>query len=441
MKIFTLYRLYIAYIGLLLLPILQLRAQPTNSTAPKPGDVSTGEYAFIAAVLPGSMGANQIWDYQNLVDSAAESLTKFISPTATPYYSDFPTASLAANIDDTLYSYYTISGGNLLLLGGKSAQERFEYAHPYITAHYPITYGDKYLDSASLYLTLQSQKDTTLMLDTTEVTGYGTLKLPKKTYNNVLQLRHINVAVARFYFPGVGEIKLPPAADTTFSYFVDGIVSPLLFYSTSKGQIQLISYYKASALPLDFIKFSATPGRQGVHLNWETADEINTSNFRIQRSLDGQHYSDIQLLQAKGKTHNTYQFTDSISSLQSAFSADNSNNLQSRVIYYRIQQTDLDDHFSFSPVVTCLWLNKAPMSLSYSLSLYPNPVRNKLHISGTTGLSWYRIYGSTGQLLLKGAIQSDNTVISVTTLPAGIYFFEAGAKDIVSKKKIQFIKK
>jgi hypothetical protein len=92
-------------------------------------------------------------------------------------------------------------------------------------------------------------------------------------------------------------------------------------------------------------------------------------------------------------------------------------------------------------VVTCLWLNKAPMSLSYSLSLYPNPVRNKLHISGTTGLSWYRIYGSTGQLLLKGAIQSDNTVISVTTLPAGIYFFEAGAKDIVSKKKIQFIKK
>lgn len=438
MKIFTFSPLYTI---LLLFPISQLIAQPTNTTSPKPGDISTGEFAYVAGALPGALGANQTWDYQNLLDSAAESVTKFINPTATPYYSDFPTAQLAASIDDTLYSYYTLPSGNLMLLGGRSAQERFEYAHPYITNQYPLTFGDTFWDSASLYLSVQGQKDTTLVLDTTEVTGYGTLKLPQKTYNNVLQLRHIDVAIVSFYFPGVGEIKLPASTDTTFSYFVNGIVSPLLFYSTSNGQIQLISYYKADALPLDFTGFTATAGAEGVILNWQTADEINTRDFRIQRSLDGQTYTDVKLLQAKGKTHNNYQYTDSLSNIEANTATTRSNDFQNTTLYYRIEQTDLDGSFSYSPMVNCRLTNT--QSLSLSVLLYPNPAHNQIHILGAAGLKWYKIYGSAGRLLLSGQLQSNKAIISVTALPPGIYLFEAGVDGHPStpSKRIKFIKK
>lgn len=59
-------------------------------------------------------------------------------------------------------------------------------------------------------------------------------------------------------------------------------------------------------------------------------------------------------------------------------------------------------------------------------SVYPNPATNQLHIiAQQTGINGSHIllYDVVGKLVLQQAISSDNTVISVANLPAGIYWY------------------
>ena len=59
--------------------------------------------------------------------------------------------------------------------------------------------------------------------------------------------------------------------------------------------------------------------------------------------------------------------------------------------------------------------------VSPSNEVYPNPVKNELHIGGVSEQTEYKILSAVGAVLQQGRLQPGNNSIDVTVLPAGIY--------------------
>lgn len=395
-------------------------AQPTITTLPKAGDVITSEFANTTGIQPGASGANITWDYSDLTDSAAGGTTKIINAAGTPYISDFTGATLASVVGDTLFSYFKIQSGVEATFGIEAPNEKGTYSHPFSLIHYPFTYPNSFYEKDTLYLQAGMLKDTTVNIDTFKVTGYGTLKLPGHSFNNVLQARQIEVTQGRTYIPGFGEIISPAVTDTTYAYYIDGQPGPLLFYNIENGGINLITYDKNSLLPLYFISFTAAPVNGDVQLNWQTGDESNTGVFNIQRSTDGSAFNNIGEVAAGRSGSHNYSYTDAV--LPGA-----------SVIYYRLQETDLNGRSMYSDIVACNLHNFA------GVTLYPNPANTNITISGTRNYSSLKIFNLAGQQLKYYTINGESITVPVAALVAGVYIAELS--DGTKTTQIKFLKK
>ena len=395
-------------------------SQPVVSTAPQIGDQVTNEYAHTAGVLPGVAGVNVTWDYSNLIDSATTGTVSFIAAAGTPYVADFPGAQIATVVEDTLFNYIETIAGSPAGLGLESPSQKFVYAHPLSALLYPFTYPDSFDDSVTLFL-VKPLTGTSLLLDSIKVTGYGTLKLPANTYNNVLQTREIIASSGSITLPGIGVFSVPPTSDTTYAYYVNGQPGPLLFYSIDNGVINVIDYLKSSTvLPLHFISFTATPQHGEVQLNWQTGDESNTDVFHIQRSTDGSEFSNIGDVNASGSGSHNYNFTDVAP-------------LCSQTVYYRLQETDIDGKSIYSNIVSC----SVPGSVE--ITLYPNPANSQITINGIGNYSSLKIYNLSGQQLSYYNLNGESITVPLTSMVAGVYIAELsnGSKTT----QIQFLKK
>lgn len=63
-----------------------------------------------------------------------------------------------------------------------------------------------------------------------------------------------------------------------------------------------------------------------------------------------------------------------------------------------------------------------------NFSVYPNPAENKINVKVDATLlgSVYKVYDNTGKSVLSGKINSENTIIELSDLSAGIYLFSVG---------------
>jgi uncharacterized repeat protein (TIGR01451 family) len=102
-------------------------------------------------------------------------------------------------------------------------------------------------------------------------------------------------------------------------------------------------------------------------VKWYTVAEENTSNFIIERSIDGKTFDVIGSLKSKGNTNNRteYLFEDNLASLDIEKS-----------IYYRIKMIDIDNKYSYSNTIKLTKLN----SNTNKLVIFPNPFKEKLAI-------------------------------------------------------------
>ena len=406
------------YLLILLNTVLQYAAaQPKVYTTPQIGNIITTEYANTPGILPGAMGANKSWDYSNLKDSTFSSTVNIVDAAGTPYVANFPGAKYAASIGDTLFTYYNLESGNTATFGVESSLIEFKYSHPLVSLQYPFTYSDVF-ETKDTINALIPFTATTKLLDTILISGYGTLKMPEVTYNNVLQARHINASSGSITLPGGTVFPLPPTTDTTFNYYVNGQPFPILTYTLLKGKIDIIIYLKSSSLPLNFISFTAEPGNEAVKLNWQTGNESNTDYFFIQKSTDGTHFNVIGKVGAVGSGGNNYDYTDDI------------NQTDAQEFYYRLQETDKDGKSIYSDVVTCK-LSGLP-----GVTLYPNPANSNMTLSGVENYSSLKIYNIAGQYLKSYNINAESITVPLTDFLPGIYIAELSNGSIT--KNIQF---
>jgi len=181
---------------------------------------------------------------------------------------------------------------------------------------------------------------------------------------------------------------------------------------------------------LELLEFKGSIVNNDGLLQWKTENESNTLAFVIERSSDGRDYKAIGSVTASNLpgTH-FYGYTDA-----------NIVSMGVPVLYYRLKQTDIDGQYSYSNIVT-LAIN----SNRNHITLYPNPVKNKINLTITTSqhenLQWLLI-DNTGRTIKSGMYDlsrgSTAVTIDVPELSPGIYFLQL--KGEVLKELFKIIK-
>ncbi len=197
-------------------------------------------------------------------------------------------------------------------------------------------------------------------------------------------------------------------------------------YNGHNGKIDDLRIYNrvlslaemATLLPIKLNSFSAKLFEDKTQLNWQTAQEINTSHFEIERSNDGVNFMKVGSENASGNSTNNrdYVYNDKLPATVQSLSK----------IYYRLKSVDLDGRFTYSDIVTIL-LNKK----MEQLIVYPNPAKEKINIQTTAkdnGKGLVQIIDMNGKILFKKDINLIKGInahnFDINLLHAGNYFLK-----------------
>ena len=171
-------------------------------------------------------------------------------------------------------------------------------------------------------------------------------------------------------------------------------------------------------LPLQLLKFAAAETANGVNLDWTTLNEHNTSNFELQRSIDGKDFSGITNIKAAGKntTKKSYTYFDKDAYKQ-----------KSTTLYYRLKMVDEDGKFTYSPIA----LVRLGLPVVKGVQVSPNPASKYLRINISAAAeqdAQIRIINNNGQVVksISTRLSSGNNqqIVGLENMAPGIYHAE-----------------
>jgi hypothetical protein len=110
--------------------------------------------------------------------------------------------------------------------------------------------------------------------------------------------------------------------------------------------------FQKNVLPVKLISFGASVKNNKPVLDWKSATEVDFSHYVIERSTDGNQFTEIAQLDGKAETdnqENIYSFTDI--------------NTTSSKYYYRLKMVDDDGTFAYSKVVVAMMRTTSEMNI------------------------------------------------------------------------------
>jgi hypothetical protein len=183
--------------------------------------------------------------------------------------------------------------------------------------------------------------------------------------------------------------------------------APLISLHSSPSSLNLINFEG---------KLSAN--KQQTLLHWRTGNEINSSPFEVEYSIDGNTFNKVgEVAALNGSSRNDYKFTHNIPS-------------QNSIIYYRLKIVDKNGEFTYS---NTLPFDKTGTSF---LTASPNPVTNMASVSASfTGeASVSIISAASGQTVKKFNTNQNAFTIDMSALPNQLYLLKlqtATSEDII----------
>ncbi len=173
-----------------------------------------------------------------------------------------------------------------------------------------------------------------------------------------------------------------------------------------------------NSLPIKLLDFSATPNSTKVDVKWTTATEVNNNFFTVERSGDGQKFTEVTTVNSKAPKGNSilkldYQITDS--------------KPLSGTSYYRLKQTDNNGKFEYFNVVNVGFTT----TKAITFTVYPNPNSGQF-IADFTGIEnnhevQILMHDEHGKLVYSTSFYAQESSSSVNIIPEqkigkGIYF-------------------
>ena len=161
----------------------------------------------------------------------------------------------------------------------------------------------------------------------------------------------------------------------------------------------------AVVLPVSLTHFAAEATAGRVQLNWQTAREVNNDYFRVERSLDGETFETIGMVQGNGTTDATtdYRFVDEAPA--------------AGINYYRLTQTDYDGTSETFAV------RSVTMGTKGDATVFPNPVRESVTVAFPDEVSDadLQVHDLSGRLVLRQNCSGLQAELDLSALQAGTY--------------------
>ena len=175
-----------------------------------------------------------------------------------------------------------------------------------------------------------------------------------------------------------------------------------------------ITLDKCNALPLTLTSFSANKQGNGVALRWETALEINTDHFEIEKAYDGINFTKLKDVTAAGNSSaiKQYQFED--------------NEINTNYSYYRLKMVDIDGSYAYSNTI------KIAAKNSLGITVGPNPTNKNITIFAN-GINpngtFVQMYNPVGVKIYQKNF--GNGVVELESFLPGSYFLKITEKNQV----------
>lgn len=223
---------------------------------------------------------------------------------------------------------------------------------------------------------LYSTTDTVLrsrftnLYDAVRIDNFSSIKLDSNNFFTPGRYDIVNNSTKDFYaLYNYFELQNAQTIDNLIYDQNDDLSLGLVIYIPNSGD--------SLVLPLKLISFTGNKEGTAIKLSWQTSNEINVSNFIIQKKA-GSGYTNIGTVASAGKSNEaSYSFTDA-----SPVAGTN---------YYRLKITDKDGKYAYSPVVPVVFDN-----VLKAWRVYPNPASTYIVVE-------YNVYDNNAQLQLINA--------------------------------------
>jgi Secretion system C-terminal sorting domain len=203
-----------------------------------------------------------------------------------------------------------------------------------------------------------------------------------------------------------------------------------LIFVSSNSTVYMDNVYfwkPAGTVPVTLVDFTATKSGKSALLNWKTLNEVNSRGFAIERSTNGNAWTQLQFVNSN--------LSSSVSKEYSAIDRNPVNGVN----YYRLKQVDVDGKQTLSSIATVKFNSSDLMEFAF----YPNPAKNYINVSlNTINADKARI----DLIDVKGSIVFTSTYakseqgatkkISLNNLPKGIYVIRFTDGEIMKTNKI-----
>ncbi len=158
----------------------------------------------------------------------------------------------------------------------------------------------------------------------------------------------------------------------------------------------------STVTPLQLLALSVVVKGGDNFLQWQTANEVNTKEFLVERSVDGIQFIPVGNVPTNNRIEtNRYSYSDNL--------------FDSETSFYRLKIIDLDGRFEYSKVVT---VNNR---VTNGFQIVANPVKNMLTINRLKS-GWLELINLQGKVLQKVQVRSQSMSLDLGSYLPGIYF-------------------
>lgn len=169
----------------------------------------------------------------------------------------------------------------------------------------------------------------------------------------------------------------------------------------------------AGILPVVIKDFSLRQKGNGILLNWEVYDEIDVEAYAIERSSDGQDFSEIGIVPAMN-----------LEVLHDYFYLDLPHELQGNLLYYRLRVKEYDGSSWYSKIVNIIYTNDP----SIIANILPNPslIGESVEVISEMSFRQYYVFDGHGKLIIsdESTELKNHEIIRSSGLIPGVYYIK-----------------